>query len=74
MRQNSMPCLKQCLTLNTQKTWECCFRELNPRFLYVLHHGEVSNEYQYIFKKFQSATIGGLWKDFTTICWIAKYL
>jgi hypothetical protein len=53
--------------INTQKTQECRFRELNPSFLYDLHHGEVSNEYQYIKNKFQSATIGGLWKDFTTI-------
>jgi hypothetical protein len=47
---NNMPYLKQCLTLNTQKTQECHLRELNPRFLFDLNHGEVSNEYQYIKK------------------------
>jgi hypothetical protein len=62
-----MQYLKQCLTLNTQKTHKCCFKELNPSFLYDLHHCEVSNKYQYIEKMSQSATIGGLWGDFTTI-------
>ncbi len=45
IKQNSMQYLKQCLTLNTQKTQECCLRELNPTFLYNLHHDKVSNEY-----------------------------
>jgi hypothetical protein len=45
IKQNSMQYLKQCLTLNTQKTQECCLRELNPTFLYDLHHDKVSNEY-----------------------------
>jgi hypothetical protein len=40
-----MQYLKQCLTLNTQKTQECYLRELNPSCLYDLHHGEVPNEY-----------------------------
>jgi hypothetical protein len=34
IKQNNMQYLKQCLTLNTQKTQECCLRELNPIFLY----------------------------------------
>jgi hypothetical protein len=47
---------------------------LNPSFLYDLHHGEVSNEYQDIEKMSQSAPIGGLWEGFTTMFWIIKYL
>ncbi len=54
------------------KTQECCFRELNLSFLYDLHHGEVSNEYQDI--ETQNAPIGGLWGDFATIFWIIKYI
>jgi hypothetical protein len=50
IKKNSMQYSKQCLTLNTQKTQECCFKELNPSFLYDLHHREVSNKYQYIEK------------------------
>jgi hypothetical protein len=41
------------------KAWECRLRELNPSFLYDLHHGLVSNKYQYIGKMSQSATISG---------------
>jgi hypothetical protein len=43
-------------------------------FFYDLHDGQVSNEHQYIEKKSQSATIGGLWGDFTSIFWIVEYL
>jgi hypothetical protein len=49
IKQNNMQYLKQCLT--------CHLRELNSSFLYDLHHGEVSNEYQYIGKMSQSGTI-----------------
>jgi len=56
----------KCLASNTQKTQECHFRELNPSILYDLHNGQVSNKHQYIEKMSQSATIGGLWEDFTS--------
>jgi hypothetical protein len=47
---------------------------LNPSFLYDLHNGQVSNKHQYIEKMSQSATIGGLWGDFTSNFWIDEYL
>ncbi len=74
IRQNGMQYLKECLTSNTQKTQKCNFKELNPSFLYDLHNGQVSNEHQYIEKMSQSAIIGGLWEDFTSIFWIVEYL
>jgi hypothetical protein len=66
--------LKECLASNTQRTQECHLKELIPSFLYDLHNGQVSIEHQYIGKMSQSATIGGLWGDFTSIFWIAEYL
>jgi hypothetical protein len=69
-----MQYLKECLASNTQKTQECCLRESNPSFSYDLHNCQVSNEHQYIEKMSQSAIVGALWEDFTSIFWIAKYL
>ncbi len=34
----------------------------------------VTNEHQYLTKNALSASLGGLWGNFTTIFWIAKYL
>ncbi len=69
-----MQYLKECLASNTKKTQECRLKKLNPSFSYDLHNGQVSNEHQYIEKMSQSAIVGALWEDFTSIFWIAKYL
>jgi hypothetical protein len=54
-----MQCFFKCLESNTKK---------NKNVILV------SNEHQYIEKMSQSVTIGGLWRDFTSIFWIAEYL
>jgi hypothetical protein len=62
-----MQYVKECLASNAQKTQECRLRELNPSFSYDLHNGQVSNEHEYIEKMSQSAIVGALWEDFTSI-------
>ncbi len=39
-----------------------------------LHQSVVTNEHQYVTKMALSASMGGLWGDFSAIFWIAKYL
>jgi hypothetical protein len=53
---------------------QCHIQELNPSFLFDLHQNMVTNEYQYVTKMTLSASMGGLWGDFTTIFWKTKYL
>jgi hypothetical protein len=74
LRQNSMNYLKHCLLLNTPKAQRCRLNELNPSFLHDLHEGAALNEHEYVEKMSLSATMGGLWGDFTTTFWIAEYL
>ena len=74
LRQNSMNYLKYCLLLNTPKAQRCRLYELNPSFLHDLHDGTVLNEHEYVEKMSLSATMGGLWGDFTATFWIAEYL
>jgi hypothetical protein len=64
--------LNQCLLLNTKKTQQCHIQELNPSFLFDLHQNMVTNKHQYATKMTLSASMGGLWGDFTTIFWITK--
>jgi hypothetical protein len=45
----------------------CCRLELNVKFLYDLHHGQVVNEQIYIQRMSILATNGGLWGDFTAM-------
>ncbi len=59
---------------NMQYLKECCLRELKPSFSYDLHNGQFSNEHQYIEKISQSAIVGALWEDFTSIFWMVEYL
>ena len=48
--------------------------ELNESSLHDLHNGTILNENQYIERMSISATVGGLWGDFTEIKWILDYL
>jgi hypothetical protein len=66
--------LNQCLLLNIEKIQQCRIQELNPSFLFDLHQNMVTNEHQYVTKMTLSASMGGLWGDFTTIFWITKYI
>jgi hypothetical protein len=66
--------LNQCLLLNTGKAQQCRTRELNPSFLFNLYQCMVINEHKYVTKMAFSASMGGLWRDFTTIFWMAEYL
>jgi hypothetical protein len=57
-----------------RKTQQCHLQELNPSLLFNLHQSMVTNEHQYVTKMALSVSMGGLWKDFTSIFWIAEYL
>jgi hypothetical protein len=69
-----MQCFFKCLESNTKKNKNVILEKRANSFFYDLHDGQVSNEHQYIEKMSQSVTIGGLWRDFTSIFWIAEYL
>jgi hypothetical protein len=47
---------------------------INRSFLFDFHQGMVMNEHQYLTKMALTTSMEGLWGDFTTIFWIAKYL
>jgi hypothetical protein len=74
LKQNNMAHLNQYLLLNIEKDQQCPIQELNRSFLFDLHQGMVMNEHQYVTKMTLNTKMGGLWGDFTTIFWIAKYL
>jgi hypothetical protein len=54
--------LNQCLLLNIEKTQQCHIRKLNPSFLFDLHQGMVTNEYQYVIKMALNVSMGGLYR------------
>ena len=66
--------LKECLHKNTPKALKTRYKELTKDFLNDLHNGRVSNEYDYIEKMSISASVGGIWGDFTAVNWIFDYL
>jgi len=74
LRTNTMNHLKKCLHKNTPKAKETCYKELTQDFLNDLHNGRVSNEDDYIEKMSISASVGGIWGDFTAVNWISDYL
>ncbi len=59
--------------MNSKKNQQCHIQELNPRFLFDLHQGMVTNEDEYVTKMTLNVNMGGLWRNFTTIFWIVEY-
>jgi len=55
--QNNMAHLNQCLLLNIKKAQQCRIQKLNPRFLFDLHQGMVTNEHQYVTNMALSASM-----------------
>jgi hypothetical protein len=46
--------------LNSKKNQQCRIQELNPRFLFDLHQGMVTNEDEYVTKMTLNVNMGGL--------------
>ena len=59
---------------NTPKAKETRHKELTYDFLNDLHNGRFLNENEYIDKMSISASVGGIWGDFTAVNWISDYL
>jgi len=62
-----MPHLNQCLLLNTKNPQQCHIKKLDPSFLFDLHKNMVINEHQYVTKMALSASMEGLWGNFSII-------
>ena len=66
---NTMHHLTDCIHKNTPKAKKICYKELTKDFLNDLH-----NENEYTEKMSISASVGGIWSDYTAVNWISDYL
>jgi len=56
-----------------KKVQQCRIQELNPSFLFELHQ-DMSQMNINMTKMTWSASMGGLWGDFTIVFWTVEYL